>query len=594
MFNMKHLINSKKNMNNKISPNNLGDDDLMGAIIDVLSTQSRNDKQYMIAFKQRIRSTLDFDPSSLEDSELFKDFSKKVNDLVLNDEKATDILTSLNILKRLKLIWLWRFEESQEYGDDLDSMPENLREGVKFVSKWFSKYAHTFSSLYEKFWTDYVLKYQKVPSYIYLLKKVFISYVWNYIKQSLNNMKFSEEECQEWFLAIQEVLGEKWINLEASENIKLDFIKLCREKYPLAPKKDDFLFENKSFRQNIVRILSEWVDQYVAAAFDNIVKDFNENYYNRIKEHMNSKDNENNWPNEEEIQFVWLLNMILCTIATINWFVYEWTWDGETIALYFWWISDQFEYDHKKKLEKLSENKNTLVPHKKDILNSEILIQENVKSWEDYLSENENNLINEAVSYINCDKKRNIIKYLTKLKIKDLPLRFYDFKRLFNLKEIPPQTESILIDQLWMDYEVEEEFLKMKEEEQVEYMEEKWDEWKIDQITIQENIEVDNPTSYLIDKLKSVWCIIDNEIIAEKQINQFCLNDNYKTVLINLMTSPRFGKVFLHKAGHKTARSLRIGRTGWRILFEKTWDGNLHFVCFANHNYYEDRLAKLK
>jgi hypothetical protein len=101
---MKHLINSKKNMNNKISPNNLGDDDLMGAIIDVLSTQSRNDKQYMIAFKQRIRSTLDFDPSSLEDSELFKDFSKKVNDLVLNDEKATDILTSLNILKRLKLI----------------------------------------------------------------------------------------------------------------------------------------------------------------------------------------------------------------------------------------------------------------------------------------------------------------------------------------------------------------------------------------------------------------------------------------------------------------------------------------------------------
>ena len=589
---MKHLINSRKNMNNKINPNNLWDDDFMGAIIDVLSTQSRNDKQDMITLKQRIRSVLDLDHSSIEDSEAFKDLTKKVSDLVLNDKKAETILTSLNILKRLRLIWLWKIEESKEFGDELDSIPEDLREGVILISKSFSKYAQIFSSNYERIWTNYVLKYQKIPSHIYLLKKVFINYVWNYIKQSLNNMKCNEEECQEWFLAIQELLGEKWIILEASDNIKQDFIKLCREKYPLAPKKDDFLFENKSFKQNFVKIVSEWLDQYIAATFDNIVKICNEKYYNRFEEYVNSKDN--NWPSENEIQFMWLLNMILCTLTSINWFVEEWAWDGEIIALYFWWISDQFECDHQKKLEKLSTNKDTLVPHKKDILNSEIFMQENVKSWEDSLSENEKNLISKAVSYINCDKKRNIIKYLTKLKIKDLPLRFYDFKKLFNLKEIPPQTESILIDQLWIDYEVEEEFLKMKEEEQVEYTKENLDKWRKDQINIQEDIKVDNPTSYLIDKLKSVWCIIDNETIAEKQIDQFCLNDNYKTVLINLMTSHRFGKVFLHKSGHKTARILRMGRTGWRILFEKRLDGKLHFICFGNHDYYEDRLAKLK
>ena len=81
---------------------------------------------------------------------------------------------------------------------------------------------------------------------------------------------------------------------------------------------------------------------------------------------------------------------------------------------------------------------------------------------------------------------------------------------------------------------------------------------------------------------------------ARKQIDEFCQNDSYRTVLINLMTSPRFGKVFLHKSGHKTARLLRVGMTGWRLLFAKGKDGNIHFICFANHDAYEDRLAKLK
>ena len=33
-------------------------------------------------------------------------------------------------------------------------------------------------------------------------------------------------------------------------------------------------------------------------------KDLDRIFHNRNKEHMNSKDNENNWPSEEEIQFV--------------------------------------------------------------------------------------------------------------------------------------------------------------------------------------------------------------------------------------------------------------------------------------------------
>jgi hypothetical protein len=69
-------------------------------------------------------------------------------------------------------------------------------------------------------------------------------------------------------------------------------------------------------------------------------------------------------------------------------------------------------------------------------------------SWRDVLSDEENKLIQEAVSYIDSEERDGIVKYITKLKIKGLPLNFYDLKILFNIEDIPPQTESILIDQL--------------------------------------------------------------------------------------------------------------------------------------------------
>jgi hypothetical protein len=50
-----------------------------------------------------------------------------------------------------------------------------------------------------------------------------------------------------------------------------------------------------------------------------------------------------------------------------------------------------------------------------------------------------------------------------------------------------------------MDYEIEEEVLKAKEEEQEEKSER-----QNGQLEAQEKIEVKDPTQYLIDKLKSV------------------------------------------------------------------------------------------
>jgi hypothetical protein len=94
--------------------------------------------------------------------------------------------------------------------------------------------------------------------------------------------------------------------------------------------------------------------------------------------------------------------------------------------------------------------------------------------------------------------------------------------------------------------------------------------------------------------MKSFGYIIDTEWTLRKQIEDFSQNDNYRTVFINLLKNPTFWKEFLHKWGHSAARVIRIGRTGWRILFEIKKDNKLHLLCFANHNYYLDRLAKTK
>jgi hypothetical protein len=71
-------------------------------------------------------------------------------------------------------------------------------------------------------------------------------------------------------------------------------------------------------------------------------------------------------------------------------------------------------------------------------------------------------------------------------------------------------------------------------------------------------------------------------------------NDNYAAVLKNHLKNPEFLKVFLHKWGHSAARVIRVWMTGRRLLFEKKKDDKFHVLCFANHNNYEDRLAKIK
>ena len=574
MLNVKKIVNPQKKVET-----HRGDSEhrskFISEIIKVLSNKSREDKREISEMKKRIIETLDLSSAEFENLEDFDKFRDKIARLVTNDSEADKVVSTLNLFTWFKLVWLWDIEGAKEYIGDFEENEENFLPTVKR----FSRYADSFTNYFEKAWTEYMHTFKKIPNYRHLLKKVFRSYVWRYINLYLRSMEFSEEECREWFWEIQENLSEKWLVLEASDNIKQSFIKLCREKYPLAKKSYDHLFDNKKFKQDFINLITKDLDQELDDTFEDIVKTC-------------IKDVEKDTTVPAEYKDTLLqVNIVINLISAVNWLIDNGTWDDNAIGSYFQCIANQFEYDHLKKLERNSASKDTHIPTRKFSDADTFMSWETKSWWEKTLSEEENDLIREAVSYIDYDKKRSIIKYITKLKMKDLPIKFYDFKRLFNLKEIHPITESILIDKLWMDYEVEEEVLKVEEE----ILREESNINKTEnEYYIQEEIIIGNPTQYLMDKLQSLWYIIGNKLTLKKQIEEFNKNEIYRTVLINMMTNPRFWKVLLHKPWHKTARVLNIWRTWWRLLFEKQKDGNFHLICFGNHNYYEDRLAKLK
>ena len=559
---MKSLLNQweKSNINVELS-------ETRGRIIDellnVLSTTSREMKNRIINLRKRLMESLDGDESKVWDETFW--------DIIESDQDANNLMMALSGFTAIKYIWLWDENTANSFNPWLPESDERI---IKIAER-FLEYENRFVNLYENLTLEYIRKNKKIPNYLSILRKCFSNYMERYMSSYVRNIKFTEENFKEWFWVIQERLQEEWLDLEASDNIKQSFIKLCREKYPLAKKSCDFLFDSKTFKKDIINQSNKWLGIWLDDYFDDIIEWC-------IQDIKNDED-----LSKLDINFPLLINSIINVLLNMNELMDEWTWDDEFIGLYFSCVADEFKKDHLKKLERSKEKEKNQA--NKTFWWKVIVTEQPKSSRKTILSDDKNDLINEAISYIDCEWKDSLLKYITKLKIKGLPLNFYDLKKLFHIEEIPPQTESILIDQLWMDYEIEEEILKAMEEEHGERTE-----LQGGQTIVSEKIEVENPTKYLIDKLKSVWCIFDNELTARKQIDEFCQNDNYKTVLINLMTSPRFGKVFVYKSGHKTARLLRIGRTGWRILFEKKKDGNLHFVCFANHNNYEDRLAMLK
>lgn len=557
------LINGAKRLSYDPSWMSEERNDYIRELLNALSNDSREIKSELSQIKKDSYDVVDRKKEGF-------DFDTRILDLIVWNKQGADALKIVDIIDAFDELWHWNTESINNF-----VMVDEADETITNIAKRFSSYADSFKNLYMKQATEYLRKNKKIPDYKVILKLCFCKHLKRYMETYIKNMKFSEEECRESFPQIQEQLKEQGLDLEASDNIKESFIKLCREKYPLAKKNYDNLFNQKNFRNACVEYLIKSLDRDLQKEFDAIVEGCRED----IKADKDIP--------EEDFPLMEFVNIPINTILSINELIDKGEWEDWVIAYYFLSAAELFEKDHNRKIKQSSKKKEK-TQENSSITANRIIPEKTKSSWKNALTEDENKLIKQAVSYLNLkEDEESVIKYITKLKLKDLPLKFHDLKSLFDLKDIPPKTESILIDQLWFEYEIEDELLKVKEEERVE-QEEKTE------LIENEEIEIDNPIQYLIDRSNELWYVVDNEQLVRKQLEEFLLNENYATVFKNLLKKPEFLKVFLHKWGHSAARVIRIWMTGWRMLFEKKRDGKIHMLYIANHNNYENRLAMIK
>ena len=557
------LINGAKRLSYDPSWMSEERNDYIRELLNALSNDSREIKSELSQIKKDSYDVVDRKKEGF-------DFDTRILDLIVWNKQGADALKIVDIIDAFDELWHWNTESINNF-----VMVDEADETITNIAKRFSSYADAFKNLYMKQATEYLRKNKKIPDYKVILKLCFCKHLKRYMETYIKNMKFSEEECRESFPQIQEQLKEQGLDLEASDNIKESFIKLCREKYPLAKKHYDNLFNQKNFRNACAEYLIKSLDRDLPKEFDAIVEGCRED----IKADKDIP--------EEDFPLMEFVNIPINTILSINELIDKGEWEDWVIAYYFLSAAELFEKDHNRKIKQSSKKKEK-TQENSSITANRIIPEKTKSSWKNALTEDENKLIKQAVSYLNLkEDEESVIKYITKLKLKDLPLKFHDLKSLFDLKDIPPKTESILIDQLWFEYEIEDELLKVKEEERVE-QEEKTE------LIENEEIEIDNPIQYLIDRSNELWYIVDNEQLVRKQLEEFLLNENYATVFKNLLKKPEFLKVFLHKWGHSAARVIRIWMTGWRMLFEKKRDGKIHMLYIANHNNYENRLAMIK
>ena len=528
-------------------------------LLKVLSDNSREIKSELQQIKK--------DACDVEDwKEVCFDYDMRILKLI---EKSPEGVLSMKIIEyidALASMWNWKYEDVSNYITGVDT-----DEDLQKVTKRFASYSDSFRNLYIRTATEYLRKYKRIPDYKVILKIAFCKHVKRYMESYLRNMKFDEEDFKENFSEIQEWLKEKDIDFEASDNIQESFIKLCREKYPLAKKNSDFIFNLKNFKREFLDLFIKNLDSDLASEFDKT--------FEYCRKDIEGKG--------EEYELMEFINLPIYIIDAMNEITGRRVREEWVIALYFTEILGVFEEEHNKKL-KLINSKETKKTQEKSVKNEKQVIGTTKLSRRNSLKEEENVLIREAVSYLNHKEEERIIRYITKLKVNDRPLKFHELKTLFDIREIPPITERILIDQLWLEYEVEEEVLKVLEEEKKEQEERK------EQAVVQPEIQIDDPKQYLIDRMNELWYVIDNETLIRKQLDEFLQNENYATALKNLLKKPEFLRVFLHKWGHSAARVIRIWMTWRRMLFEKKNDDKFHLLYIANHNNYENRLAMIK
>ena len=539
------------------------DDFVVDELIKILSKQSREFaktyKDFMDQVKTEIIKWSVIDPDYYE-----AQLSKAIEDVSWD---ATELQRAENLMKGLKHLWLWDRQTAMMF---LNQPP--IEDNIKTIAIPFSKYADWFIRTYLKYAFELMKRTNKVPNYIQVLRKTFCSIAKRYSISQTKKLKLDEETFKESFWEINAELEKKWITIPATDNIKDEFIKICREKYPLAKNNFNNIFENKKFKNEYIEKVIDSLDEFLNDYFSQIIK--------RTESFIEL------WVPWEKHWYI--VNNVLLNYNT---FIKEEYWEDNIIWKYFVEILNIFEKDHNRKV-KNQEQKNESINKNpsKDTVDIPIIDEKVKKGWRYTLDNEQNELIKEAVSYINCDenKKTSIEKFITKLIIKDFPLKFNDLKKIFNIDWIPTEAEIILTEKLWIEYEKEKEG-KSEESEIKEgnIIQEK-------EITKQtQEIIIENPIEYFIERIESFNYSIPNKNLLRKQVTEFCKNSTYETVLINQLKNPEFWKTLYHRWWHKRARVLPIWRTGWRLLLVKQWK-EISIDSFCNHDDYWDRLVDIK
>ena len=538
------------------------DDLVIPELIKVLSKQSRD-------FSKKYKSYMDSVIEKLKSWSINTDYYEQEISAAINEVStdATELQKTENLMKWLKYLWLWNRQFAKEFLAE-----EPIEENIRTIAVPFTQYADWFIRSYLKNCYEVLKKSNKVPNYIQALRKTFCSIAKRHATSQIKKLEFNENTFRESFSDINTVLEKKWITIPATDDIKWEFIRLCRERFTLAKNNYNQIFESKKFKNEFIEKTISWLDEFL------------DDYYSKIIK--NTEDFIALWFTWEKHWYI--VNNVLLNYNT---FIKEEYWEDNIIGKYFLEIYEAFEKDHNRKLKNQEKKKIAEIKTEKEELIDEIpVLDEKAKKGRRYaLSEEQNSLIKEAIQHINCseEKKRSIKKFITKLIIKDFPLKLTDLKKIFNLEGIPKETVLVLTEKLWIEYQIG------KDEPILDKKENKDDEEKEDNKQEQPEIIIEDPIEYFINRIESFNYIIPNKNLLTKQITEFCKNSTYETVLTNQLKNPEFWKVLYHRWWHKKARVLPIWRTGWRLLLIKEWK-EITVDSFCNHNDYRDRLVEIK
>ena len=292
-------------------------------LLKVLSDNSREIKSELQQIKKEACDVEDW-------KEVCFDYDMRILKLI---EKSPEGVLSMKIIEyidALASMWNWKYEDVSNYITGVDA-----DEDLQKVTKRFASYSDSFRSLYIRTATEYLRKYKRIPDYKVILKIAFCKHVKRYMESYLRNMKFDEEDSKENFSEIQEWLKEKDIDFEASDNIQESFIKLCREKYPLAKKNSDFIFNLKNFKREFLDLFIKNLDSDLASEFDKT--------FEYCRKDIEGKG--------EEYELMEFINLPIYIIDAMNEITGRRVREEWVIALYFTEILGVFEEEHNKKLK---------------------------------------------------------------------------------------------------------------------------------------------------------------------------------------------------------------------------------------------------